>query len=164
MADVICSSCGHRNPYGANFCSLCGTPLEVGVAGEHTVSIAPVEAELDGGHDLAFALDDVPDGVGLVIVTHGPGEGSRFVLDSDLVSAGRHPECDLFLDDVTVSRHHAEIRRDEEGYHLRDLGSLNGTYLNRTRTDDVLLTAGDELQIGRFKLVFLIRDPVGGAE
>ncbi|MGD9797307.1 MAG: FHA domain-containing protein, partial [Acidimicrobiia bacterium] len=86
-----------------------------------------------------------------------PGAGSRFLLDEDLVTAGRHPESHVFLDDVTVSRRHAEVIRSPGGYRVRDVESLNGTYVNRTRIDgDVDLRDGDELQIGRFKLVFLV--------
>ena len=86
----------------------------------------------------------------------GPGAGSRFLLDEEVVSAGRHPDSHVFLDDVTVSRRHAEIARSGDGYVVRDVGSLNGTYLNRERIEgDVTLANGDELQVGRFKLVFL---------
>ncbi len=157
MADLFCSNCGHRNHPGANFCSSCGAPLDLGGAGEHTVTIAPVDAEMATGEALTVVLDDIPEGFGLLVVTHGPGEGSRFVLDDEVTTVGRHPDCTLFLDDVTVSRYHVEIRHEGEDYRFRDLGSLNGTYLNRSRTDDGLLASGDELQVGRFKLVFLMR-------
>ena len=94
--------------------------------------------------------------MGVLLVKRGPGAGSRFVLDDMVVSAGRHPESDIFLDDVTVSRRHAEIIRQANRYLVRDVGSLNGTYLNRERIEsEAPLTNGDELQIGRFKLVFL---------
>jgi pSer/pThr/pTyr-binding forkhead associated (FHA) protein len=89
------------------------------------------------------------------VVHRGPGSGSRFVLDQDVVSAGRHPESDIFLDDVTVSRRHVELVRSGDGYLVRDVGSLNGTYLNRERIEEARIDNGDELQIGRFKLVFV---------
>jgi hypothetical protein len=156
MSDLFCSQCGHRNPATSNFCSSCGAPLE-GVAGEdHTVTLG-VDLEAASGEDeLSVALDDLPEGTGMLLVKRGPGAGSRFALDRDVVSAGRHPDSVIFLDDVTVSRRHAEIVRRTDGYSVRDVGSLNGTYLNRERIEDeVAIANGDELQIGRFKLVFL---------
>jgi pSer/pThr/pTyr-binding forkhead associated (FHA) protein len=156
MADVFCGQCGHRNTPSANFCSSCGAPLEV--AGEdHTITLTPVEPEGTGAEDeLTVTLDGLPEGTGMLLVKRGPGAGSRFALDQDVVSAGRHPDSVIFLDDVTVSRRHAEIVRGTEGYSVRDVGSLNGTYLNRERIEDeVTINNGDELQIGRFKLVFL---------
>jgi pSer/pThr/pTyr-binding forkhead associated (FHA) protein len=154
--DVFCGNCGHRNPEAANFCSSCGAPLEV--AGEdHTITLAPVDSESGAAEDeVSMPVDDLPEGAGMLLVKRGPGAGSRFVLDESVVSAGRHPESTIFLDDVTVSRRHAEIIRTADGYLVRDVGSLNGTYLNRERIEDeVTLANGDELQIGRFKLVFL---------
>ena len=88
------------------------------------------------------------------MVRRGPNAGSNFVLDKDLTTAGRHPESDIFLDDVTVSRRHAEIRRRDDKFYVQDKGSLNGTYVNRQRVDETPLASGDELQIGKFKLVF----------
>jgi pSer/pThr/pTyr-binding forkhead associated (FHA) protein len=88
------------------------------------------------------------------VVQRGPSAGSRFLLDTDMVTAGRHPESEIFLDDVTVSRRHAEFRRTPEGFRVLDVGSLNGTYVNRDRIDDVVLQGGDEVQIGKFRLVF----------
>lgn len=91
----------------------------------------------------------------MLVVRRGPNAGSRFLLDKEVVTAGRHPESDIFLDDITVSRRHAEIRRGPNGHFtVHDVGSLNGTYLNRERVEDGELTGGDELQIGKFKLVF----------
>ena len=93
--------------------------------------------------------------MGFLVVKRGPNVGSRFALDHDIIRAGRHPESDIFLDDITVSRRHVEIRREGSGYVVYDAGSLNGTYLNRERVDSAPLRNGDELQIGTFKLVFL---------
>ena len=154
--ELFCSNCGHRNAESANFCSSCGAPLEAG-GEDRTIRLAPVESETGAPEDeVSVPLDELPEGSGMLLVKRGPGAGSRFVLEKPVVSAGRHPESTIFLDDVTVSRRHAEIVRTPEGYVVRDVGSLNGTYLNRERIEDeVTLSNGDELQIGRFKLVFL---------
>lgn len=155
MADVFCGQCGHRNPPSSNFCSSCGAALEV-PGEDHTVTLTPNDDATSVEDELSVALDDLPEGTGMLLVKRGPGAGSRFALDQEVVSAGRHPESVIFLDDVTVSRRHAEILRGPNGYSVRDVGSLNGTYLNRERIEDeVTLNNGDELQIGRFKLVFL---------
>jgi pSer/pThr/pTyr-binding forkhead associated (FHA) protein len=155
MADVFCNQCGHRNPGNSNFCSSCGAPLDVR-GEEHTIILTQPEELSDGTDDVSIALDDLPEGVGMLLVKRGPGAGSRFILDEDVISAGRHPDSDIFLDDVTVSRRHAEVVRTASGYSLRDTGSLNGTYLNRERIErEVALANGDELQVGRFKLIFL---------
>jgi pSer/pThr/pTyr-binding forkhead associated (FHA) protein len=102
----------------------------------------------------AAAVDALPAGSALLVVQRGPSAGSRFLLDTDVVSAGRHPDSEIFLDDVTVSRRHAEFRRTPEGYRVADVGSLNGTYVNRDRIDEVALQGGDEVQIGKYRLVF----------
>ena len=99
-------------------------------------------------------VDALPAGSALLVVKRGPNAGSRFLLDRVSTSAGRHPDSDIFLDDVTVSRRHAEFRRQRDGFHVSDVGSLNGTYVNRDRIDEVLLQGGDEVQIGKFRLVF----------
>lgn len=111
------------------------------------------ERELDD--DLGVSLDELPEGIGMLLVRKGPNAGSRYVLDAEVTQAGRHPDSDIFLDDITVSRRHAEITRRADGYVLRDVGSLNGTYVNRDRVEESKLAHGDELQIGKFKLVFL---------
>jgi pSer/pThr/pTyr-binding forkhead associated (FHA) protein len=101
-------------------------------------------------------LDELPPGVGMLVVTRGHNSGSRFALDEAVVTAGRHPDSTIFLDDITVSRRHAEIRQVQGGgYVVVDAGSLNGTYLNRERVEESALHDGDELQIGTFKLLFL---------
>jgi pSer/pThr/pTyr-binding forkhead associated (FHA) protein len=154
VADVFCHTCGHRNPANANFCSSCGAHLEAH-AEEHTIALTPVEAET-AEEELTLGVDDLPEGTATLVVTRGPGAGSRFLLDADVVRAGRHPDSDIFLDDVTVSRRHAELARAGAGWIVRDVGSLNGTYVNRQRIDEeAALGNGDEVQIGRFKLVFL---------
>lgn len=98
--------------------------------------------------------DGEESGTGWLVVTRGPGVGSRITLNRPRLTAGRHPESDLFLDDVTVSRRHAEIISTDAGYEIVDVGSLNGTYVNLERVERTVLQTGDEVQIGKFKLVF----------
>ena len=152
--DVFCNQCGHRNPATANFCSSCGAPLSRLREDSTTVTFFPDAGE--GFDELAVDYDEgVPSGTGILVVKRGPNIGSRFALEKDVVRAGRHPDSDIFLDDVTVSRRHVDIVRGEGGYVVKDVGSLNGTYLNRERVESAPLSDGDELQIGTFKLVFL---------
>lgn len=160
----FCTSCGKQNPDDARFCAQCGTrlvrdePVESSVESTATITFgAPEKAETDE-RDLnpaeSAAVDALPSGHALLVVQRGPSAGSRFLLDTDLVTAGRHPESEIFLDDVTVSRRHAEFRRTDEGFTVSDVGSLNGTYVNRDRIDEVSLHDGDEVQIGKYRLVF----------
>lgn len=100
------------------------------------------------------AIAALPRSSALLIVKRGPNAGSRFLLDSERTGAGRHTSSDIFLDDVTVSRRHAEFLRDGSSFRIRDTGSLNGTYVNRERVDETALHAGDEVQIGRFRMTF----------
>lgn len=100
-------------------------------------------------------VEGLPVGSALLVVKRGPNAGSRFLLDQPTTSAGRHPDSDIFLDDVTVSRRHAEFRQDEGEFQVVDVGSLNGTYVNREPVDSAVLANGDEVQIGKFRLVFL---------
>ena len=99
-------------------------------------------------------VDALRPGTALLVVLRGPNTGARFLLDDDEVNSGRHPDSDIFLDDVTVSRKHATFRRVDDTFVVRDVGSLNGTYVNRERIDEVALQTGDEVQIGKFRLVF----------
>ena len=105
--------------------------------------------------DEPTSLHTLPAGTALLVVKRGPNAGSRFLLDADLTTAGRHPDSDIFLDDITVSRRHAEFVREGSGFVVRDVGSLNGTYLNRERIEQAALAGGDEVQIGKYRLVFL---------
>ena len=157
-AYVFCNQCGHQNALGANFCSSCGAPLEQDPGERTTITFqidVPPEAPED---EVTFDLDDIPPGAGLLVVTRGPNAGSRLALTQPVTTVGRHPDSDIFLDDITVSRRHAEFVHSGGQYHVRDVGSLNGTYLNRERIEDAALTSGDEVQIGKFKLVFLGTD------
>jgi len=157
VADVSCPHCGHRNPLGARFCSSCGVSLGDGEPANTTMSVVvPIDSAAE---EVEIELDELPAGVGMLVVTRGPNSGSRYALDEPLVTAGRHPDSMIFLDDITVSRRHAEVRRVEGGYEVADAGSLNGTYLNRERVEKAMLSDGDELQIGTFKLLFLAGRP-----
>ena len=152
MAEAYCNNCGHRNPAGSNFCSSCGHVL----AGDEPTTIT--FQTIDGGDpsgEHSVVLPDLPEGTGLLWVKRGANAGSRYVLDDQVTKAGRHPDSDIFLDDITVSRRHAEFHRTDAGYRVKDVGSLNGTYLNRERIEEGELENGDEVQIGKFKLVFL---------
>lgn len=148
----VCPSCGHQNTPGSNFCSSCGSPLERRSDDERTDVLVIDGTDLDSRVEIDRSA--FPPDVGMLLVLHGPKQGSRYVLDQPLVTAGRHPDSDIFLDDVTVSRRHAEIVRDQDRYTVRDVGSLNGTYVNRRLVEEAELHDGDELQIGRFKLIF----------
>lgn len=125
---------------------------------ETTISLGalvPPEAEETGlsGAEQA-AVDALPDESALLVVQRGPNAGARFLLDAERTTAGRRPESDIFLDDVTVSRKHAEFIRRDGQFYVHDLGSLNGTYLDKDRIDEALLRDGDEVQIGKYRLVF----------
>src|SRR3954447_6693186 len=111
--------------------------------------------------DDAAAVDALPRGSALLVVQRGPGAGNRFLLDQDVVTAGRHPESEIFLDDITVSRRHVEFRRTADGFTVSDVGSLNGTYVNRDRIDEAVLANGDEVQVGKFRLVYFAGDVPG---
>lgn len=164
-----CSQCGSQNPDEARFCSQCGQPLASPAAEASptdttaTITFGGVaKVDQDERASLneadAAAVDALPARSALLVVQRGPGSGSRYLLDSDLVTAGRHPESDIFLDDITVSRRHVEFRRGPEGYHVHDVGSLNGTYVNRDRIDEALLQNGDEVRIGKFRLMYFASD------
>jgi pSer/pThr/pTyr-binding forkhead associated (FHA) protein len=166
----FCTQCGHSNSDDARFCSNCGAALKPATTssapapspGEtSTITISggfePGEpAEKAEGLSTAdqTAVDALPPGSALLVVRRGPNAGSRFLLDSDATTAGRHPSSDIFLDDVTVSRRHAEFVRTDDGFSVRDVGSLNGTYVNRERIDETPLAGGDEVQVGKYRLVF----------
>ena len=157
MADMSCPQCGHRNPVGARFCSSCGAGLDAGDAANTTMVVAvPID---NATEEVEIEFDELPAGVGILVVTRGPNSGSRYALDEPVVTAGRHPDSMIFLDDITVSRRHAEVRQVEGGYEVADAGSLNGTYLNRERVEKAMLSDGDEVQIGTFKLLFLAGRP-----
>ena len=158
----FCTECGHENPAGSKFCSQCGHRLVATDGGTESTSTihfgVPDRGDAESDNDLSSvdeaAVDALPRGSALLIVQRGPSAGSRFLLDTDEVTAGRHPDSSIFLDDVTVSRRHAVFRRTPDGYVVADVGSLNGTYVNRDRIDEIALSGGDEVQIGKYRLVY----------
>ena len=161
----FCTACGKQNPDDARFCAQCGTKLLGGedtgatpVESTATITFGVPDQRESSDRQLspvdAAAVDALPGGHALLVVQRGPGAGSRFLLDEDQVNAGRHPDSQIFLDDVTVSRRHAEFHRNGEEFTVSDAGSLNGTYVNRDRIDRVQLKDGDEVQIGKYRLVF----------
>ena len=152
---MFCHNCGHKNPEGVNFCSSCGHPL-LADGDDATITLLPTDDLESGEEHPDVTLVEVPHGSGVLVVTRGPNIGARYLLGEAVVRAGRHPESDIFLDDITVSRRHAEISPAGSGHAVRDVGSLNGTYVNRERIDDLRLSPGDEVQIGKFKLVYLV--------
>jgi hypothetical protein len=164
MPSVYCTACGEANPEGSRFCAHCGTQL-VRRSGDRvadttsTIGIPGSETDTEAAEVLAAdaaAVAALPPGTALLAVLRGPNAGSRFLLNSDLILVGRHPGSDIFLDDVTVSRRHAEFYRHGDSFSVRDVGSLNGTYVNRERIEEAILSAGDEVQVGKFRLVFLL--------
>jgi hypothetical protein len=121
--------------------------------GEEFISkMFPMDGEISPEEQEAIAA--LPSGSALLIVRRGPNTGARFLLDADVTSAGRHPNADIFLDDVTVSRRHAEFTRRGTAFEVRDLGSLNGTYYDGVRIESALLSDSSEVQIGKFRLTF----------
>ena len=166
----LCTRCGHANSEGSRFCSNCGNPLTGDVPDgsglprptEVTSTISLGSLPLGEQFEPDATQSQVPGAVeglaadtALLVVQRGPNAGSRFLLDTEVTTAGRAPDSDIFLDDVTVSRRHAEFTRAAQGYLVRDVGSLNGTYVNRERIEEVLLGHGDEVQIGKYRLLFL---------
>jgi hypothetical protein len=150
---VLCARCGHQNPEDARFCSSCGAPL--GDNEDTTLTLSAVEAATEED-ELEHYLDGLAPGLGMLVVRHGPNAGSSYRLEQPSTAIGRHPDSDIFLDDITVSRRHVVVEHDGDRYTLRDVGSLNGTYVNRARVDEATLQYGDEVQIGRYRLSFVI--------
>jgi hypothetical protein len=149
-----CPTCSFDNSEDSNYCRRCGSRLITVDPNETTITYSLVDPE-DGGLD---GVDhDTSAGMVLLIRSGGGREGEIIDLDIDVLTVGRSPHSDLFLDDVTVSRHHARVLRDEGGFWVEDLNSLNGTYVNRKRIEQQRLFDGDELQIGKFKLAFVQR-------
>jgi pSer/pThr/pTyr-binding forkhead associated (FHA) protein len=155
---IFCNQCGHRNPPTSTFCSSCGSPLDS--LDDRTITLTAVDPLQDSpgpDDDVIVAVGDLPVEVGVLIVRAGAQAGTRFTLEDDITRLGRHPDSEISLDDITVSRRHVEIERTPDGYVASDAGSLNGTYVNQERIDRMLLRHGDELQIGKFRLVFFER-------
>jgi pSer/pThr/pTyr-binding forkhead associated (FHA) protein len=158
VAYVFCNQCGHRNPPESSFCSSCGLALDL--QGDRTITLTAVDPLLESTNsedDIVVTIADLPLDAGVLIVRAGEQAGDRFVLRADLTRLGRHPESEIMLDDITVSRRHAQIDRTAEGYVVSDAGSLNGTYVNQERIERAVLHHGDELQVGKFRLVLFER-------
>jgi pSer/pThr/pTyr-binding forkhead associated (FHA) protein len=158
VAYVFCNQCGHRNPPASAFCSSCGSALDL--KSDRTVTLTTVDPlqEAPGpDDDVVVTVGDLPKGTAVLIVRSGPQSGDRFALTGDETRLGRHPDSEIMLDDITVSRRHAAIEHTAEGYVVTDAGSLNGTYVNQERIERAVLHHGDELQVGKFRLVLFER-------
>jgi Inner membrane component of T3SS, cytoplasmic domain/zinc-ribbon domain len=158
---MYCTHCGHENPAGANFCGNCGRSLAA--AADETTGVLRLDLEspevAEAVIEADAAVSSLAPGTALLVVVRGPNAGARFLLDRDLVTVGRHPASDIFLDDITVSRGHVEFRREHDRFWINDVGSLNGTYVNGVRTERQVLSTGDALQIGKFKLIAFVAEP-----
>jgi len=153
VSHIYCPECGFQNPEAANYCSKCGTLLVKDEPGsETTMSYTPEEGEEDAAPTLA---ELGAEGPALVVRSGGGRAGEHFVPQGERTTIGRSPDCDIFLDDVTVSRKHAVLVQKDGSFFIEDQGSLNGTFLNRRRIESGRLENGDELQIGKYKLSFL---------
>jgi len=155
---VFCNRCGHRNPPVSGFCSSCGTVLDVNE--DRTIVIAKVDPLMDAPgteDDVLVDLADLAADTAILVVRSGEEEGEHFLLTAPVTTIGRSAESDIVLDDITVSRHHGEITRIDGRHVVRDKGSLNGTYVNQARVDVAELAQGDEVQIGKFRLVFFAK-------
>jgi FHA domain/zinc-ribbon domain len=151
MSHVYCSECGFQNPESANYCSRCGALLEKAESGEVTQTFVPDEVGELG--DLAEGLE----GPALVVRSGGGRAGESFRPAGERTRIGRSPDCEIFLDDVTVSRNHAVLIERDGKFFVEDQGSLNGTFVNRRRIDSDELENGDEVQIGKYRLTFVER-------
>jgi FHA domain/zinc-ribbon domain len=150
VSHVYCLECGFQNPEAANYCAKCGTLLEKDEPNEATVALAPEELPEDSLVGLEGLL-----GPALVVRSGGGRAGEHFLPQGNRTTIGRSPDCDIFLDDVTVSRNHAVLHRDADSFMIEDQGSLNGTFVNRRRVESAELEDGDELQIGKYRLIYL---------
>lgn len=152
-----CPACGHEVTEASNFCPHCGASLAK-VSGDTTRVIPAITDDTqleDLNADDRAAIEALPEGSALLLVPHGTNAGARYLIDADVTTAGRHPRCDIFLDDITVSRHHARFTRRDGLVWVSDENSLNGTYVNRALIEEpVALRRGDEVQIGKFRMIF----------
>jgi FHA domain/zinc-ribbon domain len=151
VSHVYCPECGFQNPESANYCSKCGTALvrDTG-GGDTTMAFTPEELDENG------PLEDLGmEGPALVVRSGGGRAGEHFLPQGERTTIGRSPDCDIFLDDVTVSRQHAVLRRNGDSFVIEDQGSLNGTFVNRRRIESAELADGDEVQVGKYRLTFL---------
>jgi hypothetical protein len=153
MSHVYCPECGFQNPEAANFCSRCGTRLIKQGEGETTMTFTPDDGDVGEGG----VLEELGvSGPALVVRSGGGRQGETFHPESERTTIGRSPDCGIFLDDVTVSRKHATLVQRDDAFFIEDAGSLNGTFVNRRRVESAQLEEGDELQIGKYRLTFLV--------
>jgi len=158
MATIHCPECGFVNPEGANYCQKCGAYLGPSEGAEEQPTTMSYRVDETGEYqpvDLEEAVEEA--GAALVIRSGGGRAGESFTIDQDRMSIGRTPDAAVFLDDVTVSRNHALVVHREDGHYIDDLGSLNGTYVNRRRIESHRLEDGDEIQSGKYKMSYLER-------
>jgi pSer/pThr/pTyr-binding forkhead associated (FHA) protein len=152
MTAVFCPTCGDRVPAESTSCPSCQSTV---IDADRTQVLSRVAHEPVFGQTPESGSTTTRVSTATLMVRSGPQAGERFVLDGDVTRLGRHPDSDISLDDISVSRRHAEIRHDGDEFVLRDVGSLNGTYVNQRRVDSVVLQQGDEILVGRFRLLFL---------
>ena len=156
-----CLQCGRESAPGARFCSNCGAPLGGpstdtttvlrAITDEHVPELTPEDIE---------AVTGLAPDTALLIINPGGSESERILINSDITTVGRHPDSDIFLDNITVSRNHARFVREGTTFFLEDLGSLNGTYVNRRIVESrVRLAQGDEIQIGRYRATISMGEP-----
>jgi ribosomal protein L40E len=150
LSHTYCPECGFQNPEAANYCARCGARLVRPEESETTMTFTPEEAEEDG-----LGLPEGIDGPALIVRAGGGRAGETFRLEHERITIGRSPDCEIFLDDVTVSRKHAVITKNGEDFRIEDEGSLNGTFVNKKRVEAAELENGDELQIGKYRLTYL---------
>lgn len=153
MSAIFCPSCGDRVPSDTSVCPSCDSTV---VDVDRTQVLSRIAHEPVFGDGTSTGTTATRVDAATLMVRSGPQAGERFTLSGDSTRLGRHPDSDISLDDISVSRRHAEIRHDGDEYVLRDVGSLNGTYVNQRRVDSVVLQQGDEILIGRFRLLFLL--------
>jgi hypothetical protein len=157
---MYCPSCGTYNPEGNDFCTGCGAALGKRTSSTEgtTLGLPVVEDEVEEEVEVSPPREDLEAGRAVLVIKKGPDAGMSFTMDRETITIGRHPESDIFLDDITVSRRHAEIKRSGGSYTITDMGSLNGTYLNRERIESCPLKNGDEIQIGKYRMLFFCKD------
>ena len=156
MSHIYCPECGFQNPEASNYCSRCGALLVKDEPGsETTMSYTPEE----GGEEAPVTLEDIgTEGPALVVRSGGGRAGEHFLPQGERTTIGRSPDCDIFLDDVTVSRNHAVLVEESGEFFVEDQGSLNGTFVNRKRIEAATrLQSGDEVQIGKYRLSFITK-------
>jgi hypothetical protein len=157
VPEHFCHRCGHRNPTGSNFCSSCGAAM-VPDGGDLTMKIS---ADQIDSTDVTVKISGFDSQHAALVIRRGAeghGAGETFRLEGQVTTAGRADDSEILLDDVTVSRRHAVFVRTAEGYMVKDAGSLNGTYVNKQLVTERVLENGDEVQVGKFRMVFVVND------